>query len=136
MANSPVVNILYDMKASRLREVLYFVVAEIATKQGGTFYFYFAVDGYSHYMFTLGSSPELTDEIYIDHIKKLLEHKEFTCHSGSYTLVTYSRTHLLSEISALLSPWGACINDQMLVVKNVFPDLAEALASIRYTVAG
>jgi hypothetical protein len=124
------------MKASRPREILYFIVAEITTKQEGAFYFYFGIDGYSHYMFTLGSSPDLTDEIYIDHIKKLLEHKEFTCHSGSYTLVTYSRPHLLPEISDLLSPWGACINDQMLVVKNAFPDLAEALVSIHYTGAG
>jgi hypothetical protein len=124
------------MKASKPREVLYFIVTEITTTQEGTFYFFVVIDGYSHYMFTLGNTAELTDEIYIDHIKKLLEHKEFTCHSGNYTLVTHSRAHLLPKISDLLSPLGVCINDQELIKKNALPDLAEALTSIRYTIAG
>ena len=124
------------MKASKPREVLYFIVTEVTTKQEGTFYFYLAVDGYSHYMFFLGNSAELTDEAYVDHIKKLLVHKEFTCHSGNYTLVTYSRSHLVSVISDLISPWGACVNNPGLVAQNALPDLAAALVSIRHSVAG
>ncbi len=124
------------MKASKPREVLYFVVTKVITTQGETVYFYLVVDGYSHYMFFLGNSAELTDEAYVDHIKKLLVHKEFTSHSGNYTLVTYSRSYLVPVISDLLSPWGACVNNPGLVVQNALPDLAAALVSIRHSVAG
>lgn len=124
------------MRASKPREVLYFIVTEVTTILEGKFYFYLAVDGYSHYMFFLGNTAELTDETYIDHVKKLLQHEAFTCHSGNYTLVTYSRSHLVPKISDLLSPLGACINDQELIRKNALPDLAAALVSIRHSVAG
>jgi hypothetical protein len=91
-------------KATRPLEYVAFFSFEVATKEGNGHVF-LAVDAYLDFVFQLGVERDRKPETVLKNIYFLIEHPDFTKHSGNgFTLVLEEFQELSTRIEAIIEP--------------------------------
>ena len=114
------------MKATRPKEYICFLPAQIPMAMDGNVYSFFALDVFSKFMFHTGTEKELSKEAILKHIQLLLDNKDFRKHSiKNFTLVVGSFEEWRKEIEEIIAPYGKMFVNKEYVQENFAPVLEE-----------
>lgn len=110
------------MLATKPRQIIYTDYIPVPTEQDGYCYIFLAYDKYADFIFNLGITKQVSDEIYLQQINNLLNHKDFTKYNHDFKLITAYGGYMLDQIQNLLKPHkGTVIHDEESVDKALEP---------------
>ena len=118
------------MKRSRPsgpRQIVCLKPFKFNTEEDGEVFFFFAVDIYSGFLFSMGGSLSLEPEDILDPVEQLMQNQDFIRYSGTpFTLVMDFGDELLDELNEVVKPHGGrVIVDAAYVQKMMMPHMME-----------
>jgi hypothetical protein len=110
------------LKATRPLEYVWVFPLEVPTEEGNV-YIFLAQDIYSELLFNTGAENTLDTQVFLKHIRLLLEQPEFKMHiHKGFTLILHKYAELDKEINSIIKPFGGnFLVDDATVAKYLEP---------------